>query len=138
VQVNTELVYQTKAAAEKEEPPLGILFRTRKAKETLFVELELTGLCAIKSPIKVIATGAGEGAIPGLGGVDCKAENPETLAVVKEINCPEPATKEVFNYFGGVLTKYTVGLETNKEKAEQVGTAKIELETKEAWGSTGK
>lgn len=137
--VNTELVYTTKKAGEEEKSPLGILFKTTSAKNKLFVELEFSGICAF-GPKKVEATGEEHGpGIPGVAGVVCKIVEPaEANKVVHEIECAEKAQQKFFYWEGGVIKEGKAGLKLGSEVAEQVGSAKIELESKKEYAATGK
>lgn len=134
--VNTELVYTgTKTQAEKEEPPLGILFKTTSSANKLFVELEFSGLCAFGAK-KVEATGEVTPAaeipprITGVAGVVCKIIEPESYKFVHEINCVEKEQTKFFfwTHPGEVIKEGTAGLELGTEVAEQIGNAKIEAE----------
>jgi hypothetical protein len=142
VNVNTELVYLSEAAGLGEKPPLGILFKTTKAKENLFVELAFSGICAFGAK-KVIATGTEVATSPpereGLAGVACEITgSAEAEEVQHEINCPAVPNKEFFYWKSGVLTKGTAGLELGTEVAKQIGAATIALESGEKYSSTGK
>ena len=136
VAVNTELVYTgTKEQAEKEEGPLGVLFKTTSSANKLFVELEFSGICAFGAK-KVNATGEVTPAaeipprITGVAGVVCKIIEPEPYKFVHEINCAEKEqTKFYFwTHPGAVIKEGTAGLELGGEVAEQIGKAKIEAE----------
>jgi len=136
VSVNTELVYTgTKEQEEKEEPPLGILFKTTSSASKAFIELEFSGICAF-GPKVVEATGEVTPAaeipprITGVAGVVCKIIEPESYKFVHEIECPEPAiTKFSFwTHPGAAIKEGTAGLKLGTEVAEQVGKAKIEAE----------
>ena len=131
VSVNTELVYSgTKKQAEEEKPPLDVLFKTTKAKEKLFVKLELKGtLCP--ATLNVNATGEEHGpGIEGIAGVDCEIVEPaEAYKFTHEINCPEKPSGKFFYWEGGVLKEGKYGLELETVGvAEQIGKATIEAE----------
>jgi hypothetical protein len=132
VSVNTELVYTgTKAQAENEEKPLGILFKSVGAGNKKFVELEFNGLCALAGTKKVVeATGEEHGpGIAGKAGVVCKIVEPaEAYLFVHEIECVEGAQQKFFYWEGGVIKEGKAELKLSGEVAEQVGSAKIEAE----------
>src|ERR1039458_1834346 len=142
VSVNTELVYTgTKTQAEHEEQPLGILFKSVGAGNKKFVELEFNGLCALEGTKKVVeATGEEHGpGIAGKAGVVCKIVEPaEANKVVHEIECVEKAQQKFFYWEGGVIKEGKAELKLSGEVAEQIGSAKIELESKKEYAATGK
>lgn len=117
------LVFETKAAAEKEAAPTSSLFEPAAGK--VFIEFELSGTCPITGKIKV----EGKVVASNVGG--------ENFAVTHEIN-----SKGAAEYFVNVENKTTKKFETKKEKSElkafgvkstYEGVALVTLSSKEKW-----
>jgi hypothetical protein len=120
--VNDELTFRSNAKST----PLGLVFKTTKAKSKPFVELEFSGICSLLNGT-VNATGVEHGpAIEGVAGVVCKIEGtPEKEENSHEINCVKAEQTKFFYEEGGLLKEGKAGLEFNKEVSEQVGKGKI-------------
>jgi len=131
LQVNDELVYGSKAAAESRTEPLGILFETTSTTNSTFVELQFSGLCSIANNT---VTAVGEVRPTGIAGVACEIL-PKATEEKKthEINCKEKEQTAFWTRAGGVVKAGTAGLKFNGEVAEQVGKGTIELTSKELW-----
>jgi hypothetical protein len=131
VAVHSELVYTgTKAQAEEEKVPLGILFKTTSATNKIFVELEFIGTPGVKCAElngPVLATGEEHGpGIAGVAGVVCNiVEKAEEYMLTHEIECPEVAKKTFFYWEGGVIKQGKAGLEFKSLVATQIGNATI-------------
>jgi|CZKG01.1.fsa_nt_gi hypothetical protein len=135
---NVEDVSLTKVGLEEGLLPYALLFKTHAKGEKTLVELALSEPCASKNG-PVTATGEEHGAgIEGVAAFVCKLEAPEESKEVHELTCAE---KEQTVYFygkeGKTASEGKAGIEVFKEKAEQVGKAKIELESKAKWGVVG-
>jgi hypothetical protein len=139
---NEELAYETKAAAEKEEGPLLVLFRTTESGKKEFVKIEFAGECLPTST--VLANGTNktvveEGA-PGQTGSGCVPVMPTPpVEKANEVICEEVAVKKYFWWKAGVVTEGNVGLElsTFKFEAKQVGNYVTELKSGEPWAAAG-
>jgi|GEM_PF-6400606 len=136
--INAEWVNLTKTGLEEGLLPYGLLVKTTAKGEKTLVSLEYSEACASKNG-PVTATGEEHGAgIEGVAAIVCKLGEPEESKEVHEITCAE---KEQTSFFYGKEAKTAnegkAGIEVFKEKAEQVGKAKIEFESKAKWGVVG-
>lgn len=136
VKANTELVYLTKASAEKSESPFGDLLKTTEKGSKTLVGLEFEGTCSADNG-SITATGEEHGpGIQGVAGVVCKVLEPEKEAETHELSCLEKEQTTFFYFANSESTSPSegkAGLEFIKEKLELVGKSAIALESKEKW-----
>jgi hypothetical protein len=138
---NAELAYRTKVAAEKEEGPLLVVFRTTESEKKEVVKIE-GGECLASTT--VLANGTNKTAMEegkvGVATMGCLYVTP-TPPVVKanEIICEETVVKKYFWWKAGVVTEGSAGLElsTLKLEAKQVGDYVVELKSGEPWAAAG-